>query len=249
MLEYVFLAFVGVLAGAMNAVAGGGTFVSVPALIAAGVPSVAANMTSTVALFPGAIASAYAFRKDFRAFGDASPILLLGISVAGGAVGALLLIVTSSRAFDALVPWLLLMGAIAFAFGRQIGDWLRARVTLGKPALLIVQFLLGVYGGYFGGAVGLMMLAAWTIFGARDLIAMSAARTLIVGLTNATAVIFFVAIGTVYWTHVMVMLFAGVAGGYTGALIAKRIPVPVLRIGISCLNFAVTAAFFWKTFG
>jgi uncharacterized membrane protein YfcA len=246
--EYGLLAFVGLLAGAMNAVAGGGTFVSVPALISVGVPSVAANMTSTVALFPGAFASAFAFRKDFRPFGDASPRLLLGLSLVGGATGALLLIGTSTRAFDAIVPWLLLIGAIAFAFGRQIGDWLRVRVKLEKPALLAVQFLLGVYGGYFGGAVGLMMLAAWTIFGARDLIAMSAARTLIVGITNATAVIFFVAFGTIYWPQVGVMLVTGVIGGYLGARISRRIPVAWLRLGISCLNFAVTAAFFWKTF-
>ncbi len=243
------LALVGLLAGAMNAAAGGGTFVSMPALIYAGVPSVSANMTSTVALFPGAFASAYAFRKDFRPFGDASPKVLLVISLIGGAAGALLLINTSTRAFDDIVPWLLLFGAVAFAFGRQIGDWLRARVRLGKPELLVVQFMLGVYGGYFGGAVGLMMLAAWTIFGARDLIAMSAARTLVVGVTNATAVIFFVALGTIYWTQALVMMVAGVAGGFLGAMIAKRIPVHRLRIGISCLNFAITAAFFWKTFG
>lgn len=248
MSEYLLLAFVGLVAGAMNAAAGGGTFVSVPALIAAGVPSVAANMTSTLALCPGAFASAWAFRRDFRDFGEASLPVLLGVSLFGGAAGALLLIGTSSRAFDSLVPWLLLIGSIAFAFGRQIGDFLRARLTLGKTALLVVQFLLGVYGGYFGGAVGLMMLAAWTIFGARDLVAMSASRILIVGLTNAVAVIFFVIFGTIYWPQAMVMLVAGVTGGYIGARIARVMPVHKLRLGISCLNFIMTAAIFWKTF-
>jgi uncharacterized membrane protein YfcA len=114
--------------------------------------------------------------------------------------------------------------------------------------LLAVQFLLGVYGGYFGGAVGLMMLAAWTIFGSRDLIAMSAARTLIVGATNATAVIFFVAIGTISWPQALVMLVAAVIGGYAGARIARQLPVSKLRMGISFLNFGITAAFFGKIY-
>jgi uncharacterized membrane protein YfcA len=230
----------------MNAVAGGGTFVSLPALIAVGVPSVAANMTSTVALFPGALASAYAFRREFRPFGSLSLPLLLGISLFGGAAGALLLINTSARSFDAAVPWLLLFGSIAFAFGRQIGDWLRPRVALGKMSLLAVQFVLGLYGGYFGGAVGLMMLAAWTIFGARDLMAMSAARTLIVGATNAVAVIFFVAIGTIYWVPAIVMLITAIVGGYAAARIVRRAPLQQLRLGIATLNFMITAAFFWK---
>ncbi len=248
MFEYILVACAGLLAGMMNAAAGGGTFVSVPALIAAGVPSVAANMTSTVALFPGAFASAYALRRDVRDFGDAPLRLLLGFSLAGGALGALLLINTSSRAFDALIPWLLLLGSVAFAFGREIGGWLRRRISLGRPALLSVQFLLGVYGGYFGGAVGLMMLAAWTIFGARDLPAMNASRVLVVGATNATAVVFFIAIGTIHWPLAIIMLLAGVAGGYAGALISRRIPVQRLRVGISILNFTITAVFFWKTY-
>lgn len=248
MFEYILVGFAGLLGGVMNAAAGGGTFVTVPALIAAGVPSVSANMTSTVALFPGAFASAYAFRQDFRAFGEVSLKVLLATSLLGGAVGALLLTVTSSRIFDALIPWLLLVGSVAFAFGRQIGAWLRKRVRLGPTALLVTQFVLGVYGGYFGGAVGLMMLAAWTIFGSDDLVAMAASRTLIVGATNATAVIFFVAIGTIYWAYAVVMLIAGVIGGYTGAKIARRIPVQRLRVGISTLNFVITTLFFWNTF-
>ena len=249
MFEYVFLAFVALVAGAMNAVAGGGTFVSVPALLAVGVPSVPANMTSTIALFPGAFASAYAYRKEFRAFGDASPIALLCVSLAGGVAGALLLIYTPSRAFDAIVPWLLLIGAVAFAFGRGIGDFLRARMALGRAALLCVQFLLGVYGGYFGAAVGLMMLAVWTIFGARDIGAMSAVRTLIVGATNAIAVVFFIAIGHIYWPQALAMLVGGVIGGYAGARLASLIPPRRLRVAISCLNFIMTATVFWRAYG
>jgi uncharacterized membrane protein YfcA len=121
-------------------------------------------------------------------------------------------------------------------------------MSLGKPALLSVQFVLGIYGGYFGGALGLMMLAVWTVFGGRDLIAMSASRILVVGLTNAIAVVFFIAIGTIYWNYAVVMLVAGGVGGYVGAIIAKRLPVHTLRTGISSLNFVITILFFWKTY-
>ncbi len=247
-LDNFWIAGAGLLAGAMNAAAGGGTFVTVPALIAAGVPSVAANMTSTLAMCPGAFASAYAFRNDFRDFSDASLRSLLTVSVVGGAVGAAALIVTPTRAFDAMIPWLLLLGAVSFAFGKQIGEWLRARMTLGRTALLATQFGLGVYAGYFGAAVGLMMLAAWTIFGARDLPAMIACRILIVGVSNAVAIGFFVTLGQIYWSEAAVMLVAGVIGGAVGAVLAKKVPVPQLRLGISVFNFAITAAFFWKTF-
>lgn len=249
MFDFILVGLAGLLAGAMNAAAGGGTFVTVPALIAAGVPSVSANMTSTVALCPGAFTSAYAFRKDFRDFSEASVTVLLVTSLVGGAVGALLLIYTPSSSFDSLIAWLMLFGSIAFAFGKQIGDWLRKRMSLGRKALLCVQFLLGVYGGYFGAAVGLITLAVWTIFGARDIVAMSASRILIVGATNAVAVLFFVALGVIAWPQCLVMMAMGVAGGYLGALIAKKVSVQSLRVGISIFNFVITAAFFWKMWG
>ena len=249
MFDFILVGLAGLLAGVMNAAAGGGTFVTVPALIAAGVPSVSANMTSTVALCPGAFTSAYAFRKDFRDFSEASVKTLLLVSLMGGGVGALLLIVTPSNSFDVLIPWLMLFGSIAFAFGKQIGDWLRKRMSMGRTALLCTQFLLGVYGGYFGAAVGLITLAVWTIFGAKDFVAMSASRILIVGLSNGVAVLFFLALGVIAWPQCLVMMAMGVVGGYLGAVIAKKIPVASLRLGISIFNFAVTAAFFWKVWG
>ena len=121
------IAGAGLVAGAMNAVAGGGSFVTLPALIAAGVPSVNANATSTVALVPSALATAYAYRKDFSGFEGVSMRVMAIISVVGGACGALLLMFTSQRVFDALVPYLLLCGTVTFAFGRQAGVWLRQR--------------------------------------------------------------------------------------------------------------------------
>ena len=238
----------GLIAGSMNAAAGGGSFVSFPALVFTGVPSVAANMTSTVALFPGSFASAYAYRHDFRSFERASIGVLLPVSLAGGVTGALLLLFTSSKVFDAVVPFLLLTGTLAFAYGRQAGDWLRTRLPIGTKSLIAGQFLLGIYGGYFGGAVGLMMMAVWTVFGVGDLNAMNAAKSLLVGATNTVAVVCFVVAGSVFWPQALVMLVAAVIGGYFGARVARRIDPKRLRLGISCLNVVITALFFWRTY-
>ena len=246
MSSFLILFLAGLMAGAMNAAAGGGSFVSFPALVLAGVPSVAANMTSTVALFPGSFASAYAYRKDFRPFETVSLKLLLIISLIGGAIGALLLAFTSARTFDALVPWLLLTGTLAFALGKPAGEWLRNRVQISRPIMIGAQLLLGIYGGYFGGAVGIMMMATWSLFGANDLNSMNAAKSVIVGSTNAVA--FFIFVGTVFWWQAAVMAIAAIVGGYFGARIVRKIDQRRLRIGITCLNCAITAAFFWRIY-
>jgi uncharacterized membrane protein YfcA len=239
----------GFLGGAMNAAAGGGSFVTFPALISVGVPSVVANATRTVALFPGAFASAYAFRRDFRAFEAVSLPVMLAVSLTGGVAGALLLIFSPASFFDMLVPWLLLFGALVFAFGRQAGVALRRVLRLGRTALLATQFLLGVYGGYFGGAVGIMMMAAWSIFGLSDIRAMSAARTLLVGATNAVAVVCFVIAGLVWWPQALLMLVAAVAGGYGGARLARAVDPDRLRTAITIFNFLIAAAVFWQAYG
>ena len=146
-----FLFAAGLIAGAMNAVAGGGSFVSFPALVAAGVPAVAANASSTVALVPGTLASAWAYttgpyRRGLVGFGGVRFRALLAASVAGGFAGAVLLLSTPAAAFDSIIPWLLLLATLVFAFGQRLGAVLRARVRLGRGAALAVQFGLGVYG-------------------------------------------------------------------------------------------------------
>jgi uncharacterized membrane protein YfcA len=155
------LAAAGVTAGAMNAAAGGGSFVSIPALVATGVPAVAANASSTVALLPGTIASAWAWREDYRSFEGVRLGTMIAISLVGGLAGAVLLLATSERAFDALLPWLLLTGTLAFAFGARLGQALRKRVSIGPGTVIGAQVVLSVYAGYFGGGVGIMMMAAW----------------------------------------------------------------------------------------
>ena len=154
MLHFLLLALAGLLAGTMNAVAGGGSFVTFPALVFAGLPPVAANATSTVALFPGTMASTWAYRRELTGVAGLSLRMLLPISLAGGFCGAILLLVTPGAAFDRVIPWLLLLATLTFAGGRAFGQALARRVRLGTPGLLVIQFVLAIYGGYFGGAIG-----------------------------------------------------------------------------------------------
>src|ERR1700679_171920 len=146
-----FLLAAGLFAGAINAVAGGGTFISMPVLIYAGLPSVPANASSTVALFPGSLASIYAFRKDFKGFENIPLKYLIALSLTGGCIGALLLVFTSSNSFDKIIPWLVLVGGFTFIFGKQLSRMLQSRFTISRPVMLVTQFFLGIYGGYFGG--------------------------------------------------------------------------------------------------
>ncbi|MDT6964130.1 sulfite exporter TauE/SafE family protein [Cupriavidus sp. SZY C1] len=238
----------GFVAGAMNALAGGGSFVSLPAMIAAGVPPVQANTSSTVALFPGGLASAWAYRDGLGPVGAVSLRALLVATLCGGLAGALLLLRTPSAAFTFVLPWLLLVACVALAFGRQLGEALRRRCHVHANAVLAVQFALGVYGGYFGGAVGIMMIAMWGLLDSRDIKRLNAPRTLMVSAANAVAVIAFIVAGAVRWPETLAMLIGAVLGGYGGALLGKLTPPRVVRAGTLLATSCITLAFFVKTY-
>ncbi len=238
----------GLLAGAMNAPAGGGSFVSLPTLIAVGVPPVQANASSTVALFPGGLASAWAYRDGLRPVGGVPLRLLLAATLSGGLTGALLLLRTSSAAFTFVLPWLLLVASLALAFGRRLGEALRRRWQVRAPAVLLVQFALGVYGGYFGGAVGIMMMAMWGLIDKRDLKDLNAPRTLLVSAANAVAVLAFTAANAVHWPVTLAMLAGAVAGGYGGARAGRRASPEAIRAFTLIATSCITLAFFWKTY-
>ncbi len=239
----------GFLSGTMNAVAGGGSFVSFPALILAGVPSVAANASSTVALFPGAVTSAWVYRRELGGVGGISLPVLLACSLAGGLTGAVLLLSTPVSTFDGLVPWLLLIATVAFIFGRQLGAGLRRYVRIGRLPTLLLQFALGVYGGYFGGAVGIMMLAVWSLIGSDSLKTMNPARIFLVGAMNAIAVLCFIAAGEVWWPQTCAMLLGAAAGGFAGAWIGRRLPPKATRAVIILVTVGMTAVFFLRRYG
>jgi uncharacterized membrane protein YfcA len=249
MREFLFVTAAGLLGGAMNAIAGGGSFVTLPALVAVGVPSLNANATSTVALVPSALATAFAYRKDFTGFEGVRLWVMALVSVIGGILGAVLLIETPQSVFDDIFPFLLLFGVLVFAFGRKSGDFVRARCAIHPHALPVAQFVLGVYGGYFGGAVGVMMLAAWSVLTRASINAMQASRHLLNASMNATASILFIASGLVSWPHMAALLVGATVGGYLTGHYGRRLDPARARIVITALNAVIVALVFWRRFG
>jgi uncharacterized membrane protein YfcA len=238
----------GVIAGAMNALAGGGTFVTLPALITAGLPPVQANITSTVALYPSQLFNAWIYRDGLSAFGGVSLRALTLVTIIGGAMGAVLLLKTPPDAFDVVLPWLLLTATVALAFARQLGEILRRHVQLSAGAVIAIQGALGVYGGYFGGAVGLMMMAAWGLLHSSDMKSMAAPRTWLVGAANTVAVLIFLFAHAVYWHEALALLLGALLGGYLGAQVGKRAPSGVVRALTLGLSAGITLAFFAKAY-
>ena len=231
-------------AGLMNSVAGGGSFLTFPALVFTGVPSIIANASSTVGLLPGVFTSAWAYRRHFKPLEGVSFKALFGVSVAGGVTGALLLLYTSQAMFDVIIPWLLLLATCVFVFGRNLSLLLQSTVRIGPKTVIGAQFLVGVYGGYFGGAIGIIMLAVWSLLGAYDIHALNANRTLLGGSMNCAAVVLFIIAGKVWWLQTVVILIGSVTGGYLGARFARGTnPLHVRRIA-TAISVAVTVAFF-----
>jgi uncharacterized membrane protein YfcA len=244
------LAGAGFVAGAMNSIAGGGTFVTLPALTFAGVPPTLANASSTVALFPGTLASSWAYRDDVRPLERVGTAGLLMLSLLGGLSGALLLLFTPERLFTRVIPWLLLAATVALASGPRLGQALRSvGLHMGRASLLVAQFVLGVYGGYFGGAVGLMMLAVWTVFARVDLKSMTPLRVLMVAAANGAAVVCFAASANIRWRETLVVMAGGIAGGYLGARAGKLLPGTVVRAAILSITIATTAVYFVRANG
>ena len=236
------------LAGALNAVAGGGSFLTLPALVFTGVPAVTANATGTVALLPGYAASTWGFREDMAA----PPGLTMGRSIAlsliGGAAGAALLQVTSDATFKKVVPWLLLGATALFAFGPQIRAWAAGQkhgaASTAKAA--IGMFAVAFYGGYFNGGLGILCLALFSLLGQTNLNAMNGMKNLVSTLLTAIAVAVYAAGGIVLWPQALLMMVAATAGGYGGARIARKLPAPVLRWGIVLTGLVMSILFFAK---
>ncbi|WP_426042736.1 sulfite exporter TauE/SafE family protein [Brevundimonas sp. TWP2-3-4b1] len=239
----------GMLAGAMNAVAGGGTFVALPVLMLAGLPPTMANASSTVALFPGTVASGWAYRRDIQPLAGVSSAILLGLSVTGGLVGALFLLFTPEKAFGTLIPWLLLLATVTLAAGPRANTLLRnVGLRFGGRSIYFAQFLLGIYGGYFGGAVGLMMLAVWGLATTADLRQLTPLRTVMVAAANGAAVLCFAATGLVSWAETSIVMIGGILGGYVGARLSRRLPANVLRGVILFITVVTTAVFFARAY-
>jgi hypothetical protein len=232
----------------MNALAGGGTFVTLPALIALRLPANVANATSNVALLPGAATSAAHFRDELEPVGGL-PVRVLGaITFTGGVVGSVLLVLTPTRAFDFIIPWLLLLGLIAMLFGKRASDWLHQRVTIGRRTLVVAQSLLAIYGGYFGGGVGLMTTAAYGLLAGAHPRSLFAVRTLMLAIANFAAAIAFVTVGLVRWTLCLPMLLGAIVGGWLGAELGRRLSHRLVRNWTLLVTSETTIVFFARAY-
>jgi len=243
----VLLFLAAVAGGALNSVAGGGSFVAFPALLFAGVPAVPANATNTIALWPGSLASAVAYRREL---GEVRSFLvpLGGAALAGGLAGSLLLLHTSESTFVMLIPWLLLFATMLFSFGGTVARRLTGGAKAPLPLAVVAQLLISVYGGYFGGGMGIMMLAVLTLLGMTNIHRMNALKNSLGTLINGVAVVAFVVAGAVRWAPGVVMIAGGITGGYAGAAIARRVNPKHVRSLVLVIAWGMTGYFFWKTY-
>jgi uncharacterized protein len=240
-----------VVAGTLNSVAGGGSFFTVPALIFTNLPAKLANTTNTVALWPGSAASVGAYRRELAQQRRGIIILLVGTSLIGGLLGALLLLHTSQGTFVALLPYLLLTATLLFAVSGPVTKRLRSRnmvKTQTTPpviiAITIAQFIIAIYGGYFGGGIGILMLATLALMGMEDIHAMNALKTLLATCINGIAVIAFIIANAVLWPAAIVMIVGAVLGGYGGAAFARKIEQKWIRGFVIIVGSAMTLYFF-----
>lgn len=231
-------------AGIQNTLAGGGTFLTLPALILTGMNALQANITSTIALFPGQITSAWGGRAHVTGVGHLSFRALVWISLAGGVVGAILLLVTPSRIFAHMVPWLVLFATAVFAYGnfgpkRQTGN------SLSPMAAGMAQFGIAIYGGYFGGGIGFLMLAALTAAGLTIRNA-GATKNVLAGVMNASAVLIFVFSPQVHWLQAAIAAVGASIGGVIGGLMITRVNEKVLRVAAVAIGVALTVGLFLR---
>ena len=233
------------LGGALNAIAGGGSFFTFPALVYAGVPPVAANASGTLALLPGYAASTWGFREDLRAPTTLPMPALLAVGLAGGALGAALLLITPDATFRLVVPWLLLAATVLFA----AGPWLLRRLRrgdgeAGRLAQALTIFAVCGYGGYFNGGVGILLLAALGLLGHTRINAMNGLKNLLSTVLTLIACGLYVAGGVIVWKQALAMMLAALAGGYLAARLARRLPAVAVRAVVIVTGAVMTVLFF-----
>lgn len=240
--------FAGALGGAINAVAGGGSFVSFPALLFTGVPPIPANATNTLALWVGTTASGGAYTQRLN-IPRRVMIPLAATSVIGGLAGAFLLIKTPAQTFLRVLPWLLLGATLLFAFGKHVTGHISAGISheASKAAVTgasIFELAVAVYGGYFGGGVGIMNLAMLAALGMTDIHAMNKLKVMLGGVINGVATFTFIAAGTIIWPQAVVMTFGATLGGYSSAHYAQKLPQVWVRAFVILVGTAMTIYFF-----
>ena len=248
---WVVLFIAAMMAGGINSVAGGGTLISFPMLIAFGVPSIPANATNTAALWPGSLSSAVAYSKDTKLYRDLVLPLIVP-SIVGGFLGALALVVTPPELFNRIVPFLVLFATLLFTFRDQINRWFKlgggeeSVTTLGRVWGFLFQLFVAMYGGYFGAGIGILMLGSLSIMGLRDIHRMNGLKTILATFINVIGFVFFAFKGLVVWNLAIMMAIGAIIGGYVGARAAKRVDPNYIRAFVIVVGAVVSVWLFVK---
>ncbi|MEO6911564.1 MAG: sulfite exporter TauE/SafE family protein [Edaphobacter sp.] len=248
--HYLWLVTASLIAGVMNALAGGGSFLSFPAMLSMGVLPIQANATNTVALWPGQLTSLATLKSDVRK--DLLPVICL-TSVLGGLTGAIVLLRTGQETFERLIPWLLLTGTIIFGLSGPISRWMRVRSaeshrerTPKSPLLFCALFPVCFYIGYFGAGGGLLVMTILALFGVESMHVLNAMKIVVASLSNLVAIIIFVASGAVLWHYCLISMIFAAAGGHVGARYARRMNPGMLRLFVVMTGCVISAYFFWR---
>ena len=255
--KWIWLTTAAFIAGVLNAVAGGGSFLLFPAILGTGILPIQANATNTVALWPGQLTSVAAYRDDVRRnFRVAIPMAIAGLL--GGTAGAIVLLITPQMTFLRLVPWLLLIAAMIFAVSGPVSRWLEHRKFLcrqqsagavHKPnmiAVFIGTIAVCFYVGYFGAGAGFLIITLLSLFGYQDLNEINALKVLSTTLANGIAFVLFVINGQVVWRYCLVAMVTCGIGGYTSASLARKVPQQLRRAMVVAIGLGMAAYFFWK---
>jgi uncharacterized membrane protein YfcA len=244
--EFLILTAAGFIAGTLNAVAGGGTFFSFGALLAVGLPPITANATSAVAMVPGYVASAIAYRSELGAI-RRTAVALAVVSALGSLIGAAVLIALDNETFAAFVPWLLLAATLVFALGPWVSRRLPARSHEGsshRAVAAAIQFVMSIYGGFFGAGMGILMLASLGLTEGQNFHRINALKHVLSIVIQSAAILVFIRGDVISWTEALVLIFAVIGGGWLGVDVAKRVPVVAVRAFVVAAGSALTLYYF-----
>ena len=241
--ELSLLASASFIAGITNSIAGGGSFLTFPALVFTGVPTIAANATSAVAVFPGYLSGALGFAQELKEYPKSKFLLLMTLSIMGGIGGSLLLLITPASVFSYIIPWLLGFATLLFAFGDFVAKWAKKNSNsngfLGNLTTLIVC----IYGGYFNGGLGIILLALFSTLGMRDIHLMNGLKNIMSFALSAASVVTFAIAGIVFWQQAIIMMIAATIGGYFGVVVARKLSKNTIRMIIVIIGLIMTVIF------
>jgi len=252
--EIILLFCAALLGGAVNSVAGGGGFIAFPALLFTGMPSINANATNTVALWPGTLASTGGYRKALNSELLRRILPLIVITFLGSIFGSTLLLKTRQSTFDKMVPWLLLGATLLFSVGGKVTAWINRHHNASGPTtarvigITVLQLCVAIYIGYFGAGVGIVMLALLSMMGLENIHSMNGLKTLLATCGNAVAVVIFIFAHAVMWPQAVLMLFGGGLGGYAGAWYAQKLDPKTVRYVVIAIGYSMTTYFFWRVY-